>query len=182
VSDKKQAKPSPEVQRDAEAIWGPRGRIRRVLVDAGLASKGRSGEVRPEEKDQGIVRVAESPDFDEIPRLRDMTILHEAGHLAHGEDLHKGVGKRSFIAKAGPARLGRDPKEQREELDKLKKNPAYADRAYEAMRDQALEEVRQGTGPQGVLRRLKGLLADSPVADEKLSKFVKRRTGKGAQD
>lgn len=178
MSDKN--KVSPEVVKDAEEIWGRR--IRKVLTDHGLAAKGRSGEVRPDEKDKGIVRVAASPDFDDVPRLRDMTIVHEAGHLAHGDELHTKPSKRIFIAKAGPARLGRGPKEQKEEIEKLKKNPLYAERAYKAVVEQAKEEVRQGTGPQGVIKRVMRAFVDSPVADEKLSSFVKRKTGKGPED
>jgi hypothetical protein len=170
---------SDEAKKDAERIWGRGGRIRQVLVDAGLAAKGRTGEVRPGEQDKGIIRLADSPDFDEIPRLRDMTILHEAGHLAHGEDLHKGKGKRIFLARPGPLRMGRDPKEQREELDKLRRDPEYAERAYKAVRDDAMEEVRRDTGPQGVLLRAIDLFVDGPGRDEKLSKFVERKRPKG---
>jgi hypothetical protein len=171
---------SDEAKKDAERIWGSKGRIQKVLVDAGLAAKGRTGEVRPDEKDKGIIRLADSPDFDEIPRLRDMTILHEAGHLAHGEDLHKGKGRRIFLARPGPLRMGTGPKEQREELDKLREDPEYAERAYQAVRDDALEKARRDTGPQGVLLKVMDAFVDGPSQDEKLSKFVERKKPKAS--
>lgn len=166
-----------EVRAASERAWGRRGRIQQILRDAGLAHKGKAGRVDPRDP-EGTVRLAESPDLEgpeAVPRLRDLTLLHEAGHMAEKDSLHEMGGK---VHAARKSFLGLGPKVQQAEMERLKKNPAYADRAFEEAVKQAEEYRRDRSGALGAVRKALDRVVGAPRDDETLSEFVLRRTGK----
>lgn len=171
------AKTDAEVRAASERAWGRRGRIQQILRDAGLAHKGKAGMVDPRDP-EGTVRLAESPDLegpDAVPRLRDLTLLHEAGHMAERDELHSLGGK---VQAARKSFLGLGPKVQQAEMERLRRNPAYADRAFEEAVKQAEEYRRDRTGVLGAMRKALDRVTGTPKDDETLSEFVFRRTGK----
>jgi len=165
------------LRRASERAWGPRGRIQRILRDAGLAHKGKAGMVDPRDP-EGTVRVAESPDLEgpeAVPRLRDLTLLHEAGHMAERDELHSLGGK---VQAARKSFLGLGPKVQKAEMERMRREPSFADRAFEEAVKQAEEYRRDRTGALGAIRKALDRVSGTPRDDESLSDFVMRRTGK----
>lgn len=153
----------------AVRAWGNKARIRQIMEDHSLAKRGKAGLVKPEDP-EGTVRVAP---MDEAPELRDLIIVHEAGHLAEKDALHDK--KKSRLARPAGGMLGVGPKVQREEMDKLKKDPEYAKQAFEALVKEAEEERAGERSPLGPIRKLLKQFREDKEADKPLSEWVKGR-------
>jgi hypothetical protein len=166
-----------ELQAATERAWGRKGRLQKILRDAALAHKGKAGMVDPRDP-AGTVRLAESPDLEgpeAVPRLRDLTLLHEAGHMVERDELH-GLGGQVHAAKR--SFLGVGPKAQKEEMERLRQNPSFADRDFEEAVKQAEEYRRDRSGALGAIRKALDRVVGAPRDDETLSEFVLRRTGR----
>ena len=177
MSDKKKARGllSPQVKADIESIYGKGSADFKVEVDPSLAGRGKGGLVDP--KSPGVVKVADSPDFDENPRLRDIVLAHEAGHLKEGDKLH---GKTSNIGRvAHKTILGANPKEMKSNLEALRGNPDEQDRVYNSLIKEAQEKSTEASGPLGAIKQgLRYITGSGRYEDETLSDFLVRRTGK----
>lgn len=160
---------SEQAKRGAIRAWGEKGRIRQIMEDHSLAKRGKAGLVKPEDPD-GTVRVAP---MDEAPELRDLVIIHEAGHVAEKDALHDR--KKSRLARPEGRMLGVGPKVQREEMDKLKKDPEYAKRALESLVKEAEEERIGERSPFSPIKKLLREFQQDKDSDLPLSEWVKRR-------
>lgn len=165
---------SEQAKKAAVRAWGEKGRIKQIMEDHSLAKRGKAGLVKPTDP-EGTVRVAP---MDEAPELRDLIIIHEAGHVAEKDKLHDR--KRSRLARPEGRMLGVGPKVQREEMDKLKKDPEYAKRALESLVKEA-EEERIGGGafgdrsPFSPIKKLLREFQQDKDSDLPLSEWMKRR-------
>lgn len=160
---------SEQAKRGAIRAWGEKGRIRQIMEDHSLAKRGKAGLVKPEDPD-GTVRVAP---MDEAPELRDLVIIHEAGHVAEKDALHDR--KKSRLARPEGRMLGVGPKVQREEMDKLKKDPEYAKRALESLVKEAEEERLGERSPFSPIKKLLREFQQDKESDLPLSEWMKRR-------
>lgn len=160
---------SEQAKKAAVRAWGEKGRIRQIMEDHSLAKRGKAGLVKPEDP-EGTVRVAP---MDEAPELRDLVIIHEAGHVAEKDALHDR--KKSRLARPEGRMLGVGPKVQREEMDKLKKDPEYAKRALESLVKEAEEERLGERSPFSPIRKLLREFQQDKDSDLPLSEWVKRR-------
>jgi hypothetical protein len=63
-------------------------------------------------------------------------------------------------------------------MERMRREPSFADRAFEEAVKQAEEYRRDRTGALGAIRKALDRVSGTPRDDESLSDFVMRRTGK----
>ena len=146
--------------------WGtPKSKVKKVIVDELLAGRGRAGLVKPDEASQGIVRIANTPSFEDIPGLKQHVTNHESGHLEYGDALH-GNANLPRAGRAGDFDL------TPEELDTLQKNPDLAQMYFGEVSGQLGEFARDRQGPMGMINNIINKFQDSqPLVYESATEF-----------
>ncbi len=160
---------SEQAKKAALRAWGEKGRIKQILEDHSLAARGKAGLVKPSDP-EGTVRVAP---MDEAKELRDIVLIHEAGHLAEKDQLH--TRKRARLARPEGRTLGVGPKVHREEMDKLRKDPEYAKKALESLVTEAEEERLGEKSPFSPIKKLLREFQQDKEANLPLSEWLKKR-------
>lgn len=150
--------------------WGtPKSKVKKVVVDELLAGKGRAGLVKPDEADMGIVRIANTPTFKDVPGLEQHVTNHESGHLEYGDNLHKNAS----LPRAG--RAG-DFDLTAEELNTLQKNPDLAQMYFNEVSGQLGEFSRDRQGPMGMINNIVNKFQETqPLVYESAMEFLAKR-------